>query len=228
MVMNATNVISLASMRSGPGRAGMFAEMDLAEMIEAEDSSARAPELDEMSTHLVTVAQEQDREAFAALFLHFAPRLKSYFRRYGEGDGQTDEVLQETFAAIWTKARQFDPSRASASTWIYTIARNQRIDAFRRERRPQFDPNDPAFVPEDVPDGEISVTQRERVEHVSEAMAELSDEQREVLRLAFFEDEPHEAIARMLGLPIGTVKSRIRLAYGHLRTRLSPTARGLL
>jgi RNA polymerase sigma-70 factor (ECF subfamily) len=145
-------------------------------------------ELDEMSAHLVAVAQRQDRQAFAALFRHFAPRLKSYFRRFGDKGGSGEEVLQETFATVWTKAHQFDPSRASASTWIYTIARNQRIDAFRRERRPQFDPNDPAFVPEDTPDGEDSVTHRERVEHVSEAMAELSDEQREVLRLAFFED----------------------------------------
>jgi RNA polymerase sigma-70 factor (ECF subfamily) len=143
MGMNGTNVISLASMRSGFSRAGILAELGQAEMTEAENRSARSSELDEMSAHLVTVAQEQDREAFAALFRHFAPRLKSYFRRYGEGDGRTDEVMQETFAAIWTKARQFDPSRASASTWIYTIARNQRIDAFRRERRPQFDPNDP-------------------------------------------------------------------------------------
>jgi len=226
--MNTSNVIRLASMRSGFSQTGILAELSQAEMTEAEDRGARSAELDEMSAHLVAVAQEQDREAFSALFRHFAPRLKSYFRRYGEDDGRTDEVMQETFAAIWTKAHQFDPSRASASTWIYTIARNQRIDAFRRERRPQFDPNDPAFVPENVPDGEDSVTYRERAEHLSEAMAELSDKQREVLRLAFFEDQPHEAIARRLGLPIGTVKSRIRLAYGHLRTRLSPTAGGLL
>jgi RNA polymerase sigma-70 factor (ECF subfamily) len=194
----------------------------------AEESSAEGRELDEMSAHILAVAERQDRAAFAAVFRHFAPRLKSYFRRFGDDGGRAEEVLQETFAAVWTKARQFDPSRASASTWIYTIARNQRIDAFRRERRPQFDPTDPAFVPEDVPDGEVSVTSRERFRHVSEAMAELSDEQREVLRLSFFEDEPHEAIARRLGLPIGTVKSRIRLAYGHLRTRLAPTSGGLL
>jgi len=181
-----------------------------------------------MSAHLVAVAQRQDREAFAALFRHFAPRLKSYLRRFGDSDARAEEVLQESFAAIWTKAGRFDPSRASASTWIYTIARNQRIDAFRRERRPQFDPNDPAFVPAHVPDGEGTVTSRERFQHVSEAMAELSEEQREVVRLSFFEDEPHEAIARRLGLPVGTVKSRIRLAYGHLRTRLASKSGGLL
>lgn len=183
---------------------------------------------DAMTKHLIAVRDLQDRAAFAALFQHFAPRVKSYLRRFGDNDSRIDEVLQETFAAVWTKALLFKPDRASASTWIFTIARNQRIDAFRREQRPEFDPEDPAFVPEAEPDGEAALTARERNERVSTAMSELNDDQREVLRLSFFEEESHEAIASKLGLPIGTVKSRIRLAYGHLRTRLDAEAGGLL
>jgi RNA polymerase sigma-70 factor (ECF subfamily) len=177
---------------------------------------------------MLAVAERQDRNAFAALFKHFAPRVKSYFLRFGDGPARAEEVLQETFAAVWVKARLYDPSRASVSTWIFTIARNQRIDAFRREKRPEFDTNDPAFVPEPEPDGETTITGRERAEQVAAAMSTLSDEQREILRLSFFEDESHDAIARKLGLPVGTVKSRIRLAYGHLRSRLAPYSGGLL
>lgn len=174
-----------------------------------------------MSALIVAVAERQDRAAFAAVFRHFAPRLKAYLRRFGEDDSRVEEVLQETFTAIWTKARLFDPARASASTWVYTIARNQRIDAFRRERRPEFDPEDPALVPEPEPAADAQLSERERAEHVTDALSELSGEQSEILRMAFFEDVPHNVIARRLGLPVGTVKSRIRLAYGHLRKRLA-------
>ncbi len=181
-----------------------------------------------MTAHLVAVAERQDRDAFAALFRHFAPRLKSYFRRFGDDEGRVEEVLQETFVAIWTKARLFDPARAAASTWIYTIARNQRIDAFRGANRPELDPNDPAFLPDPEPAADTNITHRERSEHVSAALADLSEEQSEILRLSFFEDASHDAIARQLGLPVGTVKSRIRLAYGHLRNRLESLSGGLL
>jgi len=200
----------------------------LTDLSAATGGDANASMAEKMTAHLVAVSERKDRDAFAALFRYYAPRLKSYLRRFGDGEGRTEEVLQETFAAIWVKAHLFDPERASASTWIYAIARNRRIDAFRRERRPQFDPEDPAFVPDDVPDGEAALSGRESTERLREAMAELSAEQRDILRLSFFEDNSHDAIARQLGLPIGTVKSRIRLAYGHLRTRLAPISGGKL
>ncbi len=187
-----------------------------------------APGPDQLAAWLVSVGDRRDRGAFEALFRHFAPRLKSYFRRFGDADGRADEVLQETFATIWSKAHLYDPAKASAATWIFTIARNRRIDAFRRERRPEFDPQDPAFVPETGPGGEDFVTVRERTEIVAAALAGLSGEQSEILRLSFFEDQSHDAIAHRLGLPVGTVKSRIRLAYGHLRARLAAQSGGLL
>ena len=228
--MHAANVISFSQRRPGPRRVqhGAWGKSEANGVAEGANGPAASARGDEMSSLLVAVAERQDQAAFAELFRHFAPRVKSYLMRFGDDRGRAEEVLQETFVAVWTKAAMYDPSRASASTWIFTIARNRRIDAFRRERRPEFDPNDPAFVPEQEPEGEDVVTARERSESLEEALAELSEEQREVLRLSFFEDHSHDVIAEKLGLPVGTVKSRIRLAYGHLRSRLAAKAGGLL
>ncbi len=224
--MHAENVIRLPERPPGPRRGGARARgSGVAEGANGQTGRART---DAMSVLLVAVAERADRAAFSALFRHFAPRVKAYLMRAGDDRGRAEEVLQETFVAVWTRAATYDPGRASAATWIFTIARNRRIDAFRRERRPEFDPDDPAFVPEPEPEGEHRVTARERNESLEAALAELSAEQREVLRLAFFEEDTHEAIATRLGLPVGTVKSRIRLAYGHLRTRLAGKAEGLL
>lgn len=202
--------------------------MELGGVAQSEGRRPSETRTDEMSALLVAVGERQDRAAFAALFSHFAPRVKAYLMRAGDDRGRAEEVLQETFVAVWTRAATYDPGRASAATWIFTIARNRRIDAFRRERRPEFDRNDPAFVPDPEPGGVDRVTARERSESLAAALAELSAEQREVLRLAFFEEDSHDAIATRLGLPVGTVKSRIRLAYGHLRARLATKAEGLL
>ncbi len=226
--MSAATVIRFPSRGPGDRRAAIHSAVERRGLPDGAGEDSGERELDEMSRLLVAVRDRQDREAFSALFRHFAPRVKSYLMRFGDDGGKTDEVLQETFAAVWTKARLFDPSRAAASTWIFTIARNRRIDAFRRTRRPEFDPSDPAFVPEPEAEGEDRITARERSEYLREAMEELSHEQREVLRLSFFEENSHDAIAARLGLPVGTVKSRIRLAYGHLRARLESKAGGLL
>lgn len=226
--MAASNVIHLPRMSPSQNGAGAKGYLGKSSLGIASDQTASRQRRDEMSEKLLAVGSQQDRAAFSALFHHFAPRVKSYLRGFGDDPEKVDEVVQEVFVAVWSKARLFDPQRASASTWIFTIARNRRIDTFRRERRPAFDPNDPAFVPASEPDGEYMVTARERSEYIAEAMSELSDEQREILRLSFFEDHSHDAIAGKLGVPIGTVKSRIRLAYGHLRTRLEARSGGLI
>jgi RNA polymerase sigma-70 factor (ECF subfamily) len=220
--MLSANVIRLPSRPPGLRRA--VAEREANGVAAGTDGQARA---DEMAALLLAVAERQDHAAFAALFRHFAPRVKAYLMRFGDDAGRADEVVQETFVAVWRRAATFNPARASAATWIFTIARNRRIDAFRRERRPEFDPSDPAFVPEPEPQAEERAIARQRRESLAAALAELSEEQREVLRLSFFESSSHEAIAARLGLPVGTVKSRIRLAYGHLRARLAAKAGGL-
>jgi RNA polymerase sigma-70 factor (ECF subfamily) len=121
---------------------------------------------------------------------------------------------------VWRRAEQFDRSKAAASTWLFTIARNRRIDTLRRARRPEIDPEDPVLVrePDDPADRVVEVAQRRKSLHA--AVAQLPEEQTKLLRLAYFEDKSHSVIADELSLPLGTVKSRLRLAMGKLRVAL--------
>ena len=184
-------------------------------------AAAAPPCPDALAAWLEAVARRRDRAAFTALVRHFAPRIRAYLLR-GAGDpARVDDVLQETFAAVWQKAHTFDSGRAGVAAWIFAIARNRRIDAFRRDRRPEYDPLDPAFLPDPRPDGEQAVAARQRVDAVRSALAALSGDQREVLRLSFYEGETYAAIAVRLGVPLGTVKSRARLAFRRLRATLA-------
>ena len=169
---------------------------------------------------IAAIAERRDREAFAVLFRHFAPRLKSYICKLGTDSATAEELVQETMVMLWRKAAQFDPTKAAPSTWIFTIARNLRIDAIRRENRPEPDMTDPVFVPEPAALASETVEHRQRDARLRHAVMALPEDQRTVLQLAFFEDKAHSAIAAHLGIPLGTVKSRLRLAFGHLRNRL--------
>ena len=162
----------------------------------------------------------RDREAFAALFAHFAPRLKSYMLRLGSSDSQAEELAQEAMVTVWRKADRYDPERAAASTWIFTIARNLRIDAYRRGNHPELDPDDPALVPDAPPAADAEVARKQDAARIRAALAELPEEQREVVRLSFFDDKTHTEISEALDIPLGTVKSRIRLAFARIRTSL--------
>ncbi len=173
-----------------------------------------------MSGCLLAVAERADREAFGLLFRHFAPRIRTWLLCGGTDADHADEIVQEIFVTVWRKARQYDSRRAGAAAWIYAIARNQRIDMLRRLRRPRFDPDDPAFRPDPPCDGEQSFAARQRADAVRAALASLNCAQREILQLSFYEGESYAAIAVRLGLPVGTVKSRARLAFGHLRAKL--------
>lgn len=179
------------------------------------------PSPEELGRLLDAVAQARDRNAFARLFAYFAPRVKSFLIRSGLADAVAEEVTQEVMIAVWRKASYFDPGRAGASTWVFTIARNRRIDWLRRARSRTADhfpdPGDEADTP---PSGEDIALMAEREEEVRKALATLSDEQATVVRLSFFSDKPHAEIARELGIPLGTVKSRVRLALNRLRTLL--------
>ena len=183
----------------------------------ADPAAGAAPD---QAALLRAVAQQRDIAAYETLFRHFAPRLQSYMARLGDSQ-QAEELVQETMIAVWNKAAQFDPDRGAVSTWVFTIARNLRTDAFRRGARPEFDPEDPAFVPAAPasPDAALAARQAERRVHA--ALAELPEEQLALLRLSFFDDSSHGAIAERLGLPLGTVKSRLRLAFTKLRRSLA-------
>jgi len=169
---------------------------------------------------IVAVGTRQDRSAFAALFTHFAPRVKAYLVRTGSDSSGADELTQEVMLLVWRKAERYDPAQANAATWIFTIARNKRIDKFRRERHLDFDPEDPSLAPEpeQSPDRRLESAQEAR--KLSEAITTLPEEQASLLKLAFYEGKSHSIIAAEVGLPLGTVKSRLRLALARLRNYL--------
>lgn len=173
-----------------------------------------------MSVLLAAVGRDRDVAAFEVLFRYYAPRVRSYMARLARDRHAAEELMQETMVVVWNKAGQFDPERGNVSTWIFTIARNLRVDAYRKTRRPDFDPNDPAFVPDDSPPADFEVQERQEADRLHGAMAGLPPEQRELLKRSFFDEIPHSAIAADLGIPLGTVKSRIRLAFAKLRAVL--------
>jgi len=168
------------------------------------------------------VAQRQDREAFARLFAHFAPLVKRFLMHGGAAEVQAEELAQEAMAAVWRKAALFDPGRAAASTWIFTIARNLRVDAARRRQdfEPAPDEYDFDLLEADEPAVEDRLHAAQLSGRLREALARLSVDQQRVLRLSYFEDEPHSRIAAELGIPLGTVKSRMRAAVEQLRRLL--------
>ncbi|MEK9661192.1 MAG: sigma-70 family RNA polymerase sigma factor [Alphaproteobacteria bacterium] len=169
---------------------------------------------------LKAIAERRDRAAFGALVDHFAPRLRAFLRRSGAGEAEIDDVVQEAMLKVWRRAEQFDAGRGSPSTWIFTIARNERINLLRREIRPELDPNDPALVPAPETPADESVANVQDADRLHAALRTLPAEQAEVLNLAFFEELSHSTIAERLDLPLGTIKSRIRLAVGRLRDAL--------
>lgn len=172
---------------------------------------------------MLAVAQDGDRQAFAVLFAYFAPRLKGFLLRANITGSLAEEIVQETMLAVWQKASYFDPARAGVSTWIFTIARNQRIDRLRRDReRPvgSFGSDAHEEQLDEAPSAEAMVVADEEADRLHQALTTLSAEQALILRLSFFLEKPHAEIARELGIPLGTVKSRVRLAMGHLRSLL--------
>jgi RNA polymerase sigma-70 factor, ECF subfamily len=168
------------------------------------------------------IATKRDRASFNALFQHFAPRVKTFMLRSGASEAMAEEIAQETMLTVWRKADLFVSGSHGAAAWIFTIARNLRIDAVRREQRgsasDRVNDNDNTRVVELTPEAQFAAAQSE--ENVREAMAQLSDEQMHVIELFFFEEKTHSEIAEHLKIPLGTVKSRLRLAMARLRALL--------
>ncbi|MGF1591624.1 MAG: sigma-70 family RNA polymerase sigma factor [Kiloniellaceae bacterium] len=169
---------------------------------------------------LEAIAARQDREAFKVLFAQFAPRVNAFARRLGAEAQVAEDLAQDVLLTVWRRARLYDRRKAAASTWIFTIARNRRIDLIRREARPDFDPQDPSLQGEAGPPADENLAERRRDEILRQAVARLPEEQARLMRLAYFEDKSHGAIAEELNIPLGTVKSRTRLAMRKLRQML--------
>ncbi len=164
---------------------------------------------------ILRIHRNADENAFAELFDHFAPRIKGYLMKSGASATLAEECAQDVMATLWQKAHLFDPSRASAATWIFTIARNRRVDALRKSRRPE--PEEVDWGPEAAPDQADALALEEASETLGRAIAALPPKQKTLIEAAYFHDLSHSEIAARTGLPLGTIKSRIRLALDRLR-----------
>jgi RNA polymerase sigma-70 factor (ECF subfamily) len=178
---------------------------------------------DDHAALVLAVARDRDRAAFQALFLHFGPRVKAYLMRLGAPAAQAEDLAQEAMLSLWRKAHLFDPARASVGTWVFTIARNLRIDAIRREKRPELDPADPMLAPDTEASAEDGLALADDGDRLRAALKGLPPDQVRVIELSFFADKPHSQIAEELAIPLGTVKSRLRLAMLRLRAALGET-----
>lgn len=164
---------------------------------------------------MVAIADSQDRSAFAELFRHFAPKVKAFLMKGGADESLAEECMQDVMATLWRKAGMYDPARASVATWIFTVARNRKIDLIRRYSRPE--PEDLPWGPESEPDQEEVVALQQESAKLAAALKELPEKQRVLIERAYFGDMSHSELAAETGLPLGTIKSRIRLALDRLR-----------
>ena len=176
--------------------------------------------LSEWDRLLLRVGSDRDRSAFKKLYEHFAPRLKSFLLRIGSDMSAAEEICQESMIMVWRRAETFNPESAGASTWIFTIARNKRIDKLRKDNRTLPDLNDPSFfqIPVDKSDDILQRVEEEK--KIKNALKNLPPEQAKLILSAYYEEKSHRKIADETNLPLGTVKSRIRLAINRLRTQL--------
>jgi len=166
------------------------------------------------------IAESRDRQAFEDLYRHFAPRLKAYGMRAGADAITAEELAQEAMIMVWRKAASFDRRKATVSTWLFTIVRNKRIDLLRRQNRPDIEAEDMlAMIEPDMAQDDAAIA-KQNDSVVRESLNTLPEDQKTVLAMAFFEEKSHSQIAEDLGLPLGTVKSRIRLAMNRLKVRL--------
>ncbi len=179
---------------------------------------------DEWSLCLQQVAQDNDREAFARLFRHFSPLVKAFAMNGSAlAASHADELVQEVMLKVWQKSAGFDARKAAASTWIYTIARNCRTDLYRRLQKFDTPLNADDIWPEQVAEEDEpfkSVRQRQDAERLKEHLTGLPQEQAQILAKVYMEGKSHSEVAEELGLPLGTVKSRVRLAMQKLQIQI--------
>lgn len=192
----------------------MSLNVAMTETISESQETENAPDFNAL---LVSVGENQDREAFIVLFEHFAPRVKSFLMKNGMNPETADELAQETMLAAWDKAGMYNPAKAKASTWIYTIARNKRIDFLRKDSRDMSVDYDPVWVEDDAPDPRAQAIASNEQETIEKALESLPEDQSTLLHKSFFEGKSHAQIAEETGIALGTVKSRIRAALMKLR-----------
>tara|TARA_B100000073_G_C23652881_1_gene541334 strand:+ start:128 stop:706 length:579 start_codon:yes stop_codon:yes gene_type:complete len=171
----------------------------------------------ELSSYLKDIGESQDKSAFSSIFKYFAPRLKSFFVKLGCSDSQAEEIIQEVMIAVWTKSKTYDGTKSSVSTWIYTIAKNKRIDKIRKEKKHNIVESDESLEIPTASKQEEQLLSTELNEKIQHSLQFLPKEQAELLKLSYFYEKTHTDIAKDLCLPLGTVKSRIRLALSKMK-----------
>ncbi len=172
---------------------------------------------DDLTLCVELIGKNQDKLAFNNIFRYFAPRLKSFLVKAGSTDSQAEEVIQEVMIAVWTKSSTYDSSKSSVSTWIYTIARNKRIDKIRKEKRHYLSESDEGLeIPVDSTQ-EKEIFSAQVSNSLKKYMSNLPEEQSKLLQLSYFYNKTHADISAELKIPLGTVKSRIRLALTKMR-----------
>jgi RNA polymerase sigma-70 factor (ECF subfamily) len=175
------------------------------------------PDTNELTALLVKVSKERDKKAFAALFEHFAPRVKSYVFKLGSDETMAEEIAQQTLLQVWRKAHLFNQDKAAASTWIFRIARNLRLDLIRKEKHFDYDDQDLTTIEDERDNQEKQLDRNQHAAIVRTALQQLPTEQIEIVRLSFYEGLSHGEIAKELQVPLGTVKSRMRLAFKRIK-----------
>jgi len=173
-----------------------------------------------MADLLQRIAERADPAAFRELYEAYGPRVKAYMMRQGADAGTAEDLAQETLLTVWRKAALYAGDRGSMTTWVFAIARNLRIDRLRREVPWQELPEGRLTEASSEPLPDEAMAEKERQERVQAALAELPPEQKDVVILAYLEGLSHSEIAERLGLPLGTVKSRMRIAYQKIRQTL--------
>jgi RNA polymerase sigma-70 factor (ECF subfamily) len=169
---------------------------------------------------MARVTQARDKAAFGEIFRRYAGKLRGFMAQGGAPIEEAEEAAQDVLMTVWRKAELYDPAKASLGAWIYAVARNRRTDLYRRRARPTPDPEDPLFQRDPDPPSETLLAESDRDRMVTQALASLSEDQAAVVRLAFYEGLSHGEVAERLGAPVGTVKSRLRLAFKKLREAL--------
>jgi RNA polymerase sigma-70 factor, ECF subfamily len=174
---------------------------------------------------IACIAQNQDREAFAEVFNHYAPRVKALLVKSGSPPAAAEELAQEAMLTVWRKAASYDPARASVSAWIFTIARNLRNDSLRRGSS-ALHAFDATFGAEDPAQPDAILSGAQDGARVRAAMRSLNPDQAQAIEMAFYQEQTHSQISQALGVPLGTVKARIRFGMMKLRAFIEREARG--
>jgi RNA polymerase sigma-70 factor, ECF subfamily len=166
------------------------------------------------------IAGARDRTAFQQLFARYAPRLKAHFAQAGRSGAQAEDLVQDVMLSVWSHAESYRPELASVSTWIFRIARNRFIDVVRKQRHIAIEPEAAEALPDADHDLDDSLATQQLSARVEVVLLELPAEQVEVVRASYFRHESASQTAARLGIPIGTVKSRLRAALSHLQRRI--------